>query len=167
MVSTHSRPKAAGPVGTTSFNGAACFNSQPPEGGWSVQSIQRAVKRCFNSQPPEGGWVAKAANTAATATVSTHSRPKAAGPAFGGRAGVSLFQLTAARRRLAGGGGGGGSSGAFQLTAARRRLALLLIRVLHMIAFQLTAARRRLGKKRTAKTSRRGFNSQPPEGGWH
>ena len=110
--------------------------------------------------------MAKAANTAATATVSTHSRPKAAGHAFGGRAGVSLFQLTAARRRLAGGGGGGGSSGAFQLTAARRRLALLLIRVLHMIAFQLTAARRRLGKKRTAKTSRRGFNSQPPEGGW-
>ena len=54
------------------------FNSQPPEGGW------KKFKPCimqimgFNSQPPEGGWLATALELA-TALVSTHSRPKAAG----------------------------------------------------------------------------------------
>ena len=33
---------------------------------------------CFNSQPPEGGWL-KIQNTILSQTVSTHSRPKAAG----------------------------------------------------------------------------------------
>ena len=34
----------------------ACFNSQPPEGGWvsAVRPSESAIR--FNSQPPEGGW---------------------------------------------------------------------------------------------------------------
>ena len=35
-VSTHSRPKAAGTVSTTLFSNSRCFNTQPPEGGWSA-----------------------------------------------------------------------------------------------------------------------------------
>ena len=34
---------------------------------------------CFNTQPPEGGWPYKAKQPETVATVSTHSRPKAAG----------------------------------------------------------------------------------------
>ena len=34
-VSTHSRPKAAGAAQCTAAKGNVCFNTQPPEGGWS------------------------------------------------------------------------------------------------------------------------------------
>ena len=78
-----------------------CFNTQPPEGGWSRQCSIRADDGGFNTQPPEGGWDRKMAplltdkefqHTAArrrlgiqglqrlgVIAVSTHSRPKAAG----------------------------------------------------------------------------------------
>ena len=32
------------------------FNTQPPEGGWSVQTVWLCPIRGFNTQPPEGGW---------------------------------------------------------------------------------------------------------------
>ena len=57
IVSTHSRPKAAGPL-------------------W--RSKQYDVVR-FNTQPPEGGWPTLKQKTENEAYVSTHSRPKAAG----------------------------------------------------------------------------------------
>ena len=56
--------------------------------------------------------------------VSTHSRPKAAGPRRAQHGQQKSFQLTAARRRLALGVGAGKADFEFQLTAARRRLAL-------------------------------------------
>ncbi len=101
-------------------------------------------------------------------SVSTHSRPKAAGKKARAQFGKGWFQLTAARRRLgsrqAGVAAGlevsthsrpkaagcsfsaGSCSQSFQLTAARRRLA---VRERHQhigIPFQLTAARRWLEK---------------------
>ena len=36
-VSTHSRLKAAGPYAYLVREKAACFNTQPPEGGWSMR----------------------------------------------------------------------------------------------------------------------------------
>ena len=99
-VSTHSRPKAAGKA----FRLGVIlnrFNSQPPEGGWTKQSVWNRAATRFNSQPPEGGWPSSrfvrpyrhtfqltaarrrlAAGPAAktdSKSVSTHSRPKAAG----------------------------------------------------------------------------------------
>ena len=57
FVSTHSRPKAAGLNGQIiQANLPICFNSQPPEGGWSQKQGDMACKGGFNSQPPEGGW---------------------------------------------------------------------------------------------------------------
>ena len=79
-----------------------CFNTQPPEGGWKSDSGRGRLACCFNTQPPEGGWLGipspvtdfdvmfqhTAARRrlalalrrfAAVCTVSTHSRPKAAG----------------------------------------------------------------------------------------
>ncbi len=55
-VSTHSRPKAAG--------GRNAKNRRP--------------KYCFNTQPPEGGWTVSPYKSKSH-SVSTHSRPKAAG----------------------------------------------------------------------------------------
>lgn len=37
------------------------------------------IHKCFNTQPPEGGWIVVAVGTVLAVTVSTHSRPKAAG----------------------------------------------------------------------------------------
>ena len=56
VVSTHSRPKAAGRYTTGTPQVHHSFNSQPPEGGWEIN------KYLFYATP-----------------VSTHSRPKAAG----------------------------------------------------------------------------------------
>ena len=77
-------------------------------------------------------------------TVSTHSRPKAAGSAPRNSARPNGFQHTAARRRL-------GfakiiclSVRQFQHTAARRRLASEMLAARKAAKFQHTAARRRL-----------------------
>ena len=89
-VSTHSRPKAAGPDGKIERRNWQCFNTQPPEGGWL-----RAAAPCprvpvsTHSRPKAAGRHPDAPRPARR--VSTHSRPKAAGfccppaPALGGR----------------------------------------------------------------------------------
>ena len=54
----------------------------------------------FNTQPPEGGWF-QLLHQGTHITVSTHSRPKAAGRnSTAWRLAKSKFQHTAARRRL-------------------------------------------------------------------
>ena len=99
LVSTHSRPKAAGYYDLLGAQGSPFqltaarrrldkpmpaitspygFNSQPPEGGWLHHA---AIRRCgmgFNSQPPEGGWLS----------------------GWSAKPAQPTFQLTAARRRL-------------------------------------------------------------------
>ena len=77
-VSTHSRPKAAGSQ-TTGFSILlAGFNTQPPEGGWAMRTPTVFPECGFNTQPPEGGWL-PLSPCPHTISVSTHSRPKAAG----------------------------------------------------------------------------------------
>ena len=56
-VSTHSRLKAAGQFKDVFLNMVQSFNTQPPEGGWTIQVITTCAKGCFNTQPPEGGWL--------------------------------------------------------------------------------------------------------------
>ena len=120
-VSTHSRPKAAGwpsglRTGTTKpFQLTAARRRLGRPNGWLFEQCR------FNSQPPEGGWVRTTINFSLK-NVSTHSRPKAAGPSEVIWGTTKLFQLTAARRRLAG----------------------LIIPLYVRLWFQLTAARRRL-----------------------
>ena len=79
------------------------------------------------------------------ASVSTHSRPKAAGSP---RAVTQLRSL------------------AFQHTAARRRLAYSSLSISSIGWFQHTAARRRLASTQKPVTDDSCFNTQPPEGGW-
>ena len=78
QVSTHSRPKAAGSRPALLHRSYLRFNTQPPEGGWSINSNRHAANLLFqhtaarrrlgpslrrllllarfNTQPPEGGW---------------------------------------------------------------------------------------------------------------
>ena len=145
LVSTHSRPKAAGLRCTNPLCGWTGFNTQPPEGGWLSARICRwlctrfqhtaarrrlaiQARRChqnerrFNTQPPEGGWL-RAGAAKPDSQVSTHSRPKAAGSRQKRRTGHSLVS-THSRPKAAG-------------TARRNK-----------------------------QTGRPCFNTQPPEGGW-
>ena len=75
----------------------------------------------FNTQPPEGGWAVDS-DGEIIAAVSTHSRPKAAGSIWDNLNGWFEFQHTAARRRLALLVSVKNAEQVFQHTAARRRL---------------------------------------------
>ena len=76
-VSTHSRPKAAGRI---FFACAQCLQFQHTAARRRLEPFTTLSKdwKCFNTQPPEGGWNSCFA-FARFDIVSTHSRPKAAG----------------------------------------------------------------------------------------
>ena len=78
IVSTHSRPKAAGKRHAPLLRQLDGFNTQPPEGGWAQ-------------------WLT---GPCPAPMVSTHSRPKAAGNVMTLFTRLTKFQHTAARRRL-------------------------------------------------------------------
>ena len=123
MVSTHSRPKAAGMYAKSMPFTMHCFNTQPPEGGWNGNKHRLIKMICFNTQPPEGGWAYQSGKAVREEKVSTHSRPKAAGSQITGAASsYARFQHTAARRRLVCHNTPKNKSRLFQHTAARRRL---------------------------------------------
>ena len=90
VVSTHSRPKAAG--GTYDDADLTCLvstHSRPKAAGLSKRDYWY-LRHCFNTQPPEGGWDPNSVDYTFDDAVSTHSRPKAAGyqvllSCFGGR----------------------------------------------------------------------------------
>ena len=79
IVSTHSRPKAAGCAQFLQFGSYYGFNTQPPEGGWACNHFFLRFVGSFNTQPPEGGWACLVLVIVGSDNVSTHSRPKAAG----------------------------------------------------------------------------------------
>ena len=121
----------------------------------------------FNTQPPEGGWSIQAERIRLQYHVSTHSRPKAAGVIlFAHRLNISCFNTQPPE-------GGWERLGIvakdalqFQHTAARRRLEIYTKCNFHREKFQHTAARRRLDIQQTSCSLTTGFNTQPPEGGW-
>ena len=99
-------------------------------------------------------------------TVSTHSRPKAAGHCVSFvRAFVAVFQHTAARRRLV---FNINHLSSLQVSTHSRPKAAGVRRIVfcHWRLFQHTAARRRLAIMPTCANASSSFNTQPPEGGW-
>ncbi len=148
-VSTHSRPKAAGPSNPLNGLRILSFNSQPPEGGWKISDgLRRGGRVSTHSRPKAAGITAsnihpskqvsthsrpKAAGDAIVleyleSKVSTHSRPKAAGNPHIARMGITIVS-THSRPKAAG-------------------CAAIFTTINH--AFQLTAARRRLDHSRTS-----------------
>ena len=79
IVSTHSRPKAAGGNGLPFAQGVVVSTHSRPKAAGAVTGGCRNGSNGFNTQPPEGGWVVFAWLAAQPNAVSTHSRPKAAG----------------------------------------------------------------------------------------
>ena len=120
VVSTHSRPKAAGTAKAWRKSPFG-FNTQPPEGGWveknnywlrrlfqhtaarrrlAATPAKRAARRRFQHTAARRRLTLNNADITTLIRVSTHSRPKAAVSESFGRVRNSWFQHTAARRRL-------------------------------------------------------------------
>ena len=120
-----------------------CFNTQPPEGGWSKQNRRTGKPMVFQ-------------HTAARRRLNLHI----SNPFF-----LFPFQHTAARRRLTRGSHRQYKHPEFQHTAARRRLYYARCRRGRLGKFQHTAARRRLPPSSLGRFGHGCFNTQPPEGG--
>ncbi len=145
----------------------AGFNSQPPEGGWGLGNPALVAAMKFQLTAARRRLAHLYADWMIYNTVSTHSRPKAAGT-LANRANPLQFCFNSQPPE------GGwafkpcntANKHPFQLTAARRRLAASTIPPPYQAWFQLTAARRRLAQAGEVLLRLYGFNSQPPEGGW-
>ena len=145
LVSTHSRPKAAGPSPTpcapppkfqhTAARRRLVLNAvviawlqevsthSRPKAAGSIKSWELSVSVCFNTQPPEGGWHGWHERQRRRRRFNTQP-PEGGWPTIRSMSGATNW-------------------------------------------FQHTAARRRLGQRHdAARRTRRSFNTQPPEGGW-
>ena len=80
LVSTHSRPKAAGCIKFQRWVVCWCFNTQPPEGGWGNKYTEKGLVMVSTHSRPKAAGQLQCHRTQ-TSSVSTHSRPKAAGSA--------------------------------------------------------------------------------------
>ena len=143
-VSTHSRPKAAG----GHFFGVDMIkivstHSRPKAAGLWLLSREKQLPVSTHSRPKAAGLFGVDAKR--VKPVSTHSRPKAAGRATNTIPALAGFQHTAARRRL---------------VSKRSNRELLLIVSTH--------SRPKAAGPSTpiSMTSQCCFNTQPPEGGW-
>ena len=122
----------------------------------------------FNTQPPEGGWDRPSYGRGRWCSVSTHSRPKAAGaarietletemrfntqPPEGG-----WLPLVQVNRLLT----------KFQHTAARRRLGFSILTNTFNVAVSTHSRPKAAGRHLRLLANRPlSFNTQPPEGGW-
>ena len=79
-VSTHSRPKAAGLKKAAKIIALTRFNTQPPEGGWLNTFIVIVIFVGFQHTAARRRLDMMGFDMAGALDVSTHSRPKAAGP---------------------------------------------------------------------------------------
>ena len=141
---TAARRRLGPPVNNRAFTRYR-FNTQPPEGGWALPTPAPTSTGCFNTQPPEGGWFCSFASLRLAVSVSTHSRPKAAGAWPFALHSTPTFQHTAARRRLV----------SYHITA-----------VLFHFRFNTQPPEGGWVPARYPARCRGRFNTQPPEGGW-
>ena len=144
VVSTHSRPKAAGGGKRTALKLFLRFNTQPPEGGWAFpQSADLQPCVSTHSRPKAAGLALPVLKP--QMPVSTHSRPKAAGykVVFGGS---TVRVSTHSRPKAAGG---------FYVPACS-------IQGVSTHSRPKAAGSSHLPYQRAFFC----FNTQPPEGGW-
>ena len=167
MVSTHSRPKAAGStVPVFTFNIQVSTHSRPKAAGPEVMNNalglmfqHTAARRRLGWKMPKLTWQGK---------VSTHSRPKAAGPPKISAGYVARwFQHTAARRRL----GAGFAVQQFRCAVSThsRPKAAGGVKDKSVVAGKVSTHSRPKAAGKSSKSDVRRlccFNTQPPEGGW-
>ena len=159
-------PEGGWPILKRPKSSDCSFNTQPPEGGWEEigkltvrrQRFQHTAARrrldakikipfipfLFQHTAARRRLAKRISKRVSFNTVSTHSRPKAAGGTGCTAAKPGWFQHTAARRRLGLFQSVHTIQLRFQHTAARRRLDISNLCIFGKRMFQHTAARRRL-----------------------
>ena len=144
LVSTHSRPKAAGQCGIICLYDWRSFNTQPPEGGWANIGNWQTVLERFNTQPPEGGWIVTSCFR--NERVSFNIQPPEGGWQQGQNPHPSPTSFNTQP-----------PEGGWPPTAK-----------IHgkPVCFNTQPPEGGWGKKKSAIEKNRGFNTQPPEGGW-
>ena len=143
------------------------FNTQPPEGGWAGKPHEYITDQRFQHTAARRRLAGYAGSCGNLVSVSTHSRPKAAGAMTRWLTAAPAFQHTAARRRLVRLSSAFNILCRFQHTAARRRLDTsesLLVRLLHVSTHSRPKAAGFDDNEGLKYINR--FNTQPPEGGW-
>ena len=188
MVSTHSRPKAAGPcVLLINLIEVVSTHSRPKAAGSylplqnQVSWFQHTAARrrlggkpyspvnpkgvSTHSRPKAAGY--RRQTTYHPQTVSTHSRPKAAGfffePLDSPDEVSTHSRPKAAGRHLI---NDRAFRQCFNTQPPEGGWASQVRGLIWHIRFQHTAARRRLARYRYRRQGASGFNTQPPEGGW-
>ena len=189
MVSTHSRPKAAGNVKSnysrdekfqhtaarrrlalsTNWSGRFRYvstHSRPKAAGHKFLPC-KVGQKSFNTQPPEGGWLVGQILFGCKAQFQHTAARRRLACSHNITHGRYRFQHTAARRRLVQHNGSALKKSKFQHTAARRRLDSYLI-TRELSSDVSTHSRPKaagLPRQRTGQLYHC-FNTQPPEGGW-
>ena len=163
MVSTHSRPKAAG-ITISFVLVTKTFQHTAARRRLNRKTRNRRRDWSFNTQPPEGGWT-YTAGMSGSGGVSTHSRPKAAVRSRSIGFWKMRFQHTAARRRLTADKPGKTVNRLVSTHSRPKAAATAAQAVIPTSLFQHTAARRRLTKQSKLLIYGTSFNTQPPEGG--
>ena len=147
MVSTHSHPKAAGSISSSPSisDNSVSTHSHPKAAGLLTLLQLHIPNHCFNTQPPEGGWKCLCCGIMQTC----------------------LFQHTATRRRLVETSVIQNYNQQFQHTATRRRLALdeAQAKIAELVSTHSHPKAAGIGVM-VGEVMARGFNTQPPEGGW-
>ena len=147
IVSTHSRPKAAGlqKMWGGDLSTVSTHSRPKAAGGMGVAQAIKQVVSTHSRPKAAGSFLTDNYNAV---RVSTHSRPKAAG-----------FRRPCVTKCLT----------LFQHTAARRRLEIVELRKIYTSLFQHTAARRRLAlpKPPPNKPSKVSTHSRPKAAGRH
>ena len=133
----------------------------------SLNSYDISLSR-FNSQPPEGGWFLTSTIKIVCKTVSTHSRPKAAGP-LSPRNLLPITPVSTHSRPKAAGGCQSKSIPSVSVsTHSRPKAAGKTAEYLQIIRDVSTHSRPKAAglSDFLIRQFTHGFNSQPPEGGW-
>ena len=143
------------------------FNTQPPEGGWSVQTVWLCPVRGFNTQPPEGGWLKTDFVFRAQCLFQHAAARRRLVRVMSGIHRLSMFQHAAARRRLALLDKGGAIS-AHVSTRSRPKAAGFLKALYRCYKCVSTRSRPKAAGVYSRQPFRykKSFNTQPPEGGW-
>ena len=101
FVSTHSRPKAAGPVASEKPHNPKGFNTQPPEGGWVSQKPCYQTDERFQHTAARRRLVLGKDEYFLKVWFQHTAARRRLGPTMYLSIGTTRFQHTAARRRLA------------------------------------------------------------------
>ena len=168
IVSTHSRPKAAGSLGWVVAGKVHSFNTQPPEGGWHAEVLPRPKKSLFQHTAARRRLESRDDAKNQAGWVSTHSRPKAAGPdQYGNHYRYICFNTQPPEGGWREWGEKWAEFFKFQHTAARRRLDVHSPFCVSEFTVSTHSRPKAAGQKRhPLYRTQHSFNTQPPEGGW-